>query len=72
MPLTGVAGLAQDGVISSAELIARIEAILPAIPGTPWGAVLMQFEGLGFCGHGEAPVSGQEQRRPRPDDGGAG
>lgn len=26
MPLTGVAGLAQDGVISSAELIARIQA----------------------------------------------
>jgi cyclic pyranopterin phosphate synthase len=26
MPLTGVAGLAQEGVISSAELIARIEA----------------------------------------------
>ncbi|PDV97004.1 GTP 3',8-cyclase MoaA [Candidatus Chloroploca asiatica] len=35
MPLTGVAGLAEEGVISTAELIARIEAHFGAL--TPYG-----------------------------------
>lgn len=38
MPLTGVAGLAQDGVISSAELIERLEAVYGKLDELGMGA----------------------------------